>query len=36
MGVPRLGVEQELQLWAYTTGTAMQDPSSIYNLHHSS
>ena len=35
MEVPRLGVESELQLLAYTTATAMPDPSSIYNLHHS-
>ena len=26
MEVPRLGVELELQLLAYTTATAMQDP----------
>ena len=26
MEVPRLGVESELQLPAYTTATAMQDP----------
>ena len=25
--VPRLGVESELQLQAYTTATTMQDPS---------
>ena len=36
MEVPRLGVELELQLPAYTTATAMQDPSIICNLHHSS
>ena len=36
MEVPRLGVESELQLPAYTTATAMQDPSCICNLHHSS
>ena len=30
---PRLGVESELQLLAYTTATAMQDPSCVYNLH---
>ena len=34
--VPRLGVKSELQLPAYTTATAMQDPSRIYDLHHSS
>ena len=31
MEVPRLGVESELQLLAYTT--AMPDPSHICNLH---
>ena len=36
MGVPRLGVKSELQLLAYATATAMQDPSSFCNLHHSS
>ena len=34
--VPRLGVELELQLPAYTTATASPDPSHIYNLHHRS
>ena len=34
--VPRLGVESELQLPAYTTATATQDPSRVCNLHHSS
>ena len=34
--VPRLGVKSELQLPAHTTATAMLDPSSICNLHHSS
>ena len=34
--VPRLGVEFELQLLAYTTATAMQDPSHICKLHHNS
>ena len=33
MEVPRLGVESELKLPAYTTATAMQDLSHIYNLH---
>ena len=33
---PRLGVESELQLLAYTTATAMPDPSRVCNLHHSS
>ena len=36
MEVPRLGVESELQLLAYTTATATRDPSRICNLHHSS
>lgn len=33
---PRLEVESELQLPAYTTATAMQDPSRVCNLYHSS
>ena len=36
MEVPRLGVWLELQLPAYTTDTAMQDPSWACDLHHSS
>ena len=36
MEVPRLGVESELQMPAYTTATATQDLSGICNLHHSS
>ena len=36
MEVPRLGVELELQLPAYATATAMQDPSCILHLYHSS
>ena len=36
MEVPRLGVESELQLPAYTTATATPDPSFICDLHHSS
>ena len=36
MEVPRLGVESELQPPAYTTATAMLDPSRVCNLHHSS
>ena len=36
MEVPRLGVESELQLPAYTTATATQDPSCIFDLPHSS
>ena len=34
MEVPRLGVESRPHLLAYTTATAMQDPSHIFNLHH--
>ena len=34
--VARLGVESELQLLAYTKATAMQDPSHVCYLHHSS
>ena len=34
--IPRLGVKLELQLPAYTTATAMQDPSLVDGLHHSS
>ena len=34
--VPRLGVESELQLLAYTTAIATQDLSRGYDLHHSS
>ena len=34
--IPRLGVELELQLPAYTTATATWNLSHIYNLHHSS
>ena len=29
-------VQMEVQLLAYTTATAMPDPSGVYNLHHSS
>ena len=36
MEVPRLGVELELQLLAYTTATAAPDLSQICNLHYSS
>ena len=36
MEVPRLGVESELQLQAYTTATAMPDPSRICDPHHCS
>ena len=36
MEVPRLGVESELQLPAYTTATATRDPNLVFNLHHSS
>ena len=34
MEVPRPGVEQELQLPAYTTATGARDLSHICNLHH--
>ena len=34
--VPRLGVQLELQLPAYTAATTMWDPSGICDLHHSS
>ena len=36
MEVHGLGVESELQLLAYTTATAMRDPSCVCELHHSS
>ena len=36
MWVPGLGVELELLLPAYTTSTAMPDPSQVCSLHHSS
>ena len=36
MEVPSLGVKLELQLPAYTTATATQGPSHIFDLHHSS
>ena len=36
MEVPRLWVESELYLLAYATATTMQDPSQVFNLHHSS
>ena len=36
MGVPRLGVELELQLLVYTIATAMWYLSRVCNLHHSS
>ena len=36
MEVPKLEAESELQLPAYTTATATQDLSCIWNLHHSS
>ena len=35
MEVPGLEVKLELQVLAYTTATAMQDPSLICHLHHS-
>ena len=36
MEIPRLGVQLELQLPAYTTATATRDPSHVWDLHHSS
>ena len=36
MEVPRLGVKWELQLPAYTTATATQEPSHVCDLHCSS
>ena len=36
MEVPRLGVELELQLQAYTTATTTQVLSCVCDLHHSS
>ena len=36
MEVPRLGGQSELQLPAYETAAAMQDPSRVCNLHHNS
>ena len=36
MEVPRLGVELELQMLAYTTATATWDPSHVCDLYHSS
>ena len=35
MEVPRLGVDSELQLPAYTTATVTLDLSQIFNLHRS-
>ena len=34
--VPRVGVQLEPQLPAYTTATATQDPSHVFHLHRSS
>ena len=36
MEVPRLGIQSELQLPAYTTATAKWDLSHVCNRHHSS
>ena len=36
MEIPSLGGESELQLPAYATATAMQDPNHVCDLHHSS
>ena len=35
-GGSQVGVQSELKLPAYTTATAMQDPSHVWDLHHSS
>ena len=34
MEVPRLGVQSELQLPAFTTATATRDPGRVCDLHH--
>ena len=34
--VSRLGIQSELQLLAYTTATAIPDPSFIFDVQHSS
>ena len=34
--VPRLGVDSELELLAYTTAAATQNPSHVCDLHHGS
>ena len=34
--VPRLGVESDLQLLAYTIDTATWDPSRVCDIYHSS
>ena len=36
MEAPRLGVESELQVPTYTTATVTQDPSRVWDQHHSS
>ena len=36
MEVPKLGVESDLHLLAYTTATATQDPNHFCNLYHGS
>ena len=36
MEVPRLGIQSDLQLLAYTTATAMPDPSHVCDIYHSS
>ena len=36
MEVPRLGIDWEVQLLAYTTATATLHPKSVCNPHHSS
>ena len=36
MDVPILGVKSEVQLLAYTTATAILDPSHVFDLYHNS
>ena len=36
MEVPRLGIQSEKELPAYTTATATSDPSHVCDLHHNS
>ena len=36
MEFPRLGIQLELHMPAYTTATAISDPNHVCNLHHSS
>ena len=36
MEAPRISIKLELQLLAYTTAIATEDPRCVYDLHHSS